>query len=121
MRNEDKIHISIMEYLDLVLPETWIIFHPPNGGKRNKAEAAKFKRMGVLAGVPDIFILGTRRDGLPATYMIEVKDPLGSLSKPQIEFLECADRINHKYTIARSIDDVRKFIREMDIPTREVQ
>ncbi len=30
--------------------------HSPNGGKRNWKEAVKFKRMGVSAGFPDIFI-----------------------------------------------------------------
>lgn len=30
--------------------------HPPNGGKRGKATAAKLKREGVKAGVPDALI-----------------------------------------------------------------
>ena len=30
------------------------LFHIPNGGKRNAAEAAHLKRQGVRAGVPDL-------------------------------------------------------------------
>ncbi len=33
-----------------------LIHHSPNGGARNKREGAKFKRMGTLAGFPDLFI-----------------------------------------------------------------
>jgi len=38
------------------------IFAIPNGGKRNRIEAAKLKRQGVKPGVPDIF-LPAPRDG----------------------------------------------------------
>lgn len=31
-------------------------FHPANGGKRTAREAARFKRLGVMAGVSDIFV-----------------------------------------------------------------
>lgn len=35
-------------------PELELMFHIPNGGSRNKLEAANLKRQGVKAGVPDI-------------------------------------------------------------------
>lgn len=35
-------------------PELALMYHIPNGGKRGKAEAARFKAAGVKAGVPDI-------------------------------------------------------------------
>lgn len=31
-------------------------FHIPNGGSRNKAEAANLKRQGVKAGAPDLCV-----------------------------------------------------------------
>lgn len=31
-----------------------LLYHVPNGGSRNPIEAAKFKAMGVVAGIPDI-------------------------------------------------------------------
>ncbi len=39
-----------------VYPALKLLFHIPNGGKRSKAEAARFKAMGVRAGVPDLFL-----------------------------------------------------------------
>lgn len=37
-------------------PELSLMYHIPNGGKRGKAEAARFRAMGVKSGVPDIFL-----------------------------------------------------------------
>lgn len=37
-------------------PELSLMYHVPNGGKRGKAEAARFRAMGVKSGVPDIFL-----------------------------------------------------------------
>ena len=39
-----------------------VMYHIPNGGKRSKSEAARFRTMGVKAGVPDIF-LPVKRSG----------------------------------------------------------
>jgi hypothetical protein len=37
-------------------PELGLLFHIPNGGSRNKAEAGRFKAEGVKAGVPDLLL-----------------------------------------------------------------
>ena len=37
-------------------PELALMFHIPNGGKRSKSEAGRFRAEGVKAGVPDIFL-----------------------------------------------------------------
>lgn len=37
-------------------PEIDLMFHIPNGGSRNKLEAANLKKQGVKAGVPDLFL-----------------------------------------------------------------
>ena len=39
-----------------IVPELALVFHIPNGGKRNATEAAHLKAQGVLAGVPDLFL-----------------------------------------------------------------
>lgn len=33
-----------------------LLIHIPNGGKRNRREAARLRRMGVRAGIPDYFL-----------------------------------------------------------------
>lgn len=37
-------------------PELRLLFHIPNGGKRTKTEAARFRAAGVRSGVPDLFL-----------------------------------------------------------------
>lgn len=57
---EDAMQVHLMEYLQFVfygprcIGQT--IFHIPNGGKRNKFEAARLHAMGVKPGVSDLFL-----------------------------------------------------------------
>lgn len=44
------------EYEKGAHPELKLLLHIPNGGTRSKAEAGKFKAMGVKSGVPDLFL-----------------------------------------------------------------
>lgn len=69
-------------------PELGLLHHIPNGGSRNKKEAVKLKRMGVLAGVADLH-LPVSRSGYHSIY-IEMKFDDGRLSKSQKEFLKAA-------------------------------
>lgn len=68
-----------------VHPELRLMFHVPNGGKRGKAEAARFKGAGVKAGVPDICLPVARR-GYHALY-IEMKALDGRPSQEQGEWI----------------------------------
>lgn len=43
-------------WMEVKYPELKYMYHIPNGGKRSKSEAARFKIMGVKPGVPDIFL-----------------------------------------------------------------
>lgn len=52
-------------------PELKLLHHIPNGGSRNKIEAANLKRQGVKAGVPDVH-LPVARGGFHGLY-IEMK------------------------------------------------
>lgn len=57
-RPEQALHINLVSTLRLLLPEPWLVVHVPNGGGRSKAEAGIFKAMGVLAGFPDLLVIG---------------------------------------------------------------
>ena len=52
-------------------PELDLLYHIPNGGSRNRLEAANLKRQGVKAGVPDL-CLPVARGGFHGLY-IEMK------------------------------------------------
>mgnify|MGYP000301316633 CR=1 FL=1 len=66
-------------------PELELLHHIPNGGKRSKAEAARFKAEGVKAGVPDV-CLPIPRGGFHGVY-IEMKRQGGRVSKEQAKWL----------------------------------
>jgi hypothetical protein len=57
-RTEQALQINLVSALRLMLPEPWLVVHVPNGGGRSKAEAGIFKAMGVLAGFPDLLVIG---------------------------------------------------------------
>ena len=70
---------------------------------------------GVLAGVPDIVVLGL--DG--RCWLIEVKGPGGSLSPEQCVIRDRCVAMRIPFVVAKSIDDVRLAFRLWEIPTRE--
>ena len=61
-------------------PDLKWLYHIPNGGKRGKVEAARFKAMGVKAGVPDL-CLPVARGGYHGLY-IEMKRRVGGRLSP---------------------------------------
>lgn len=67
-------------------PALKMLYHIPNGGTRNKLEAACLKRQGVKAGVPDIHL------PVPAgkfhSLYIELKAGNNKPTKEQIEWIE---------------------------------
>jgi VRR-NUC domain. len=62
-------------------PALELLYHVPNGGKRGIAEAARFRRMGVKSGVPDL-VLPVANGGYHGLY-IELKAHGGSVSPTQ--------------------------------------
>ncbi|MGL5753425.1 MAG: VRR-NUC domain-containing protein [Paraclostridium sp.] len=58
-RSEETEQMAVIDWCkinEFVYPELKLIYHIPNGGKRSSTEAARFKRAGVKAGVPDLHL-----------------------------------------------------------------
>lgn len=73
-RGEDTEQMGVIDWANWNtnrFPELRLLFHVPNGGKRDVKEAARFKAMGVKAGVPDL-CLPVARGGYAGLY-IEMK------------------------------------------------
>ncbi len=68
------------------VPALKLLYAIPNGGKRDKATAAKLKAEGVKAGVPDICLPIARR-GYHGFY-IELKIGMNRPTKDQLAWLE---------------------------------
>lgn len=67
-------------------PELELLFHIPNGGKRDKFVAFQLKRAGVKAGVPDL-CLPVARDGYHGLF-IELKYGRNTTTTKQDGWLE---------------------------------
>lgn len=66
-------------------PELEMLHHIPNGGSRNKLEAANLKRQGVKSGVPDLSLPVPR--GKYHGLYIELKHGKNKLSDSQREWI----------------------------------
>lgn len=75
-----------------------VLFHIPNGGKRNGKEGGKFKHMGVKRGVPDLFV-GLARKSYHGLFL-ELKKPGGQLSIEQKVMIERLRAQNYAVEVA---------------------
>jgi hypothetical protein len=77
-RPEDQIQRAVFQHLALRAAPGVFAFHPANGGRRSRVEAAILKGLGVRAGVPDVIAV---KDG--RTYAPELKALGGRLTEAQ--------------------------------------
>lgn len=71
---EDVIQTQLARFLVLACKPGVVWCHIPNGGSRNKIEAARLKAQGVKPGVPDLMFI---HDGHP--YFLELKRERGGV------------------------------------------
>jgi len=107
-----------VDYLRTVLPPECIVHHARNEinkrGKDIARELAKAKRLGAVAGFPDIVAL-TYRGAL----LFEVKAPKEYPSDTQKAIHERLRAMGYRVAVVRSVDDVRETLREWSFPTRD--
>ena len=73
-----------------------MIFHIPNGGQRSKIEGARMKSLGVLAGVPDLFIPSLK-------LFIEMKNTQGTPSAAQWKIMEQLGEYGYAVAVCNSL------------------
>lgn len=93
---EQKTLFEICEIQKHKYPELAMLFHIPNGGKRDAVTAAKLKAEGVKPGVPDLFLPVPR--GKYHGLFIELKrQSSGRLSETQRNW--CRDLTYQGYAV----------------------
>jgi len=109
---EDALQEQVFTYLRLQYGSRSHIqfFAVPNGGKRNVWEAARLKKQGVRAGVPDIFIFWDGGYGV-----IELKIGGGYLSKMQVIFREEWVSRGDKYAVCRTLESVIDTLKQWGV------
>ena len=88
---EQRNVFEIAEKLKGKYPEIALLFHIPNGGRRDAAEAANLKRQGVKPGVPDLF-LPVARGGYHGLFIEMKRRDGGRLSEYQKHWLHLLER-----------------------------
>ncbi|MFT9055120.1 MAG: VRR-NUC domain-containing protein [Ethanoligenens sp.] len=90
-----------------------LLYHVPNGGKRNKLEAANLKQEGVKAGVPDL-VLPVARGAYIGLY-IEMKYGDNRESENQIDWLTGLQSEGHFvcvcYSARLALDVIERYIK----------
>lgn len=84
--NEQKALFDWVAFARAQHPEIDLIYHIPNGGSRNKIEAANLKRQGVRPGVPDLCLPVAR--GVYHGLYIELKAGSNRPTKTQIKWIQ---------------------------------
>lgn len=89
----------------------------PNGGRRSLTEAIKFKRCGVIPGVPDLCI--PIPSGSYHGLYIELKRKVGGkASDSQIEWLAYLRKMGYFADIANGFDEARNIVIDYLLMTR---
>lgn len=116
MNPEEKFTISCVEYYKLKYPNGFI-FHIANERKTSRIRGGILKRMGVTAGVSDLFIPVLRRayGGMFVELKREkftAKGPkrVGEPSKEQLEFLVDMHRRGYAVAVAWNIDEFMNHV-----------
>lgn len=89
-------------------PELDLLFHIPNGGSRNRLEAANLKQQGVKAGVPDL-CLPVARGGFHGLY-IEMKYGKNKPTENQNEWMNALQNQGYAVAVCYSWEQASKVI-----------
>ena len=110
---EDTEQMGVIDWANVSkrrYPDLELIYHVPNGGKRDAREAARFKAMGVKAGVPDLCI-PVPRGGYAGLY-IEMKYGKNKPTDNQKKWISKLREYGHKVEVCYSGIEATEVIEE---------
>ena len=85
------------------------MFHVPNGGLRTKHEAAKFKAIGVVAGIPDLVLVLENGQ----SYFFEMKGDTTPLSKGQIRLHKAWRSKGIEIFVCRTLEEFQEKFKQV--------
>jgi len=102
---EIQIQATSFQWAWNTYPETRLcLFHVPNGGSRNKIEAAQLKASGVIPGIPDLIFIWKGH-----IYAFEAKTQYGKLSDVQKALHDAWKDQGITVSIFRSIEEFKSL------------
>lgn len=104
---EGELQRALVQYLRLLAPKNVIWYAVPNGVPASKRTGARFKALGVIAGVPDLaFVLS---DGRAA--FLELKAGAGRMSPEQKAFAERCAAMGVEHAVTNNLDQALAILR----------
>lgn len=117
-KREAPIQSAIVDYLRSVLPAECVVHHCRNEinkrGGHIARELAEAKRLGAVAGFPDLIVLTA-----PGALFFEVKAEGGYPSKSQKEMHARLAALGFPVAVVRSVDDVRESLAAWGVETKD--
>jgi len=102
---EDILQINLVLFIRHNYPGL-LFWHTPSGGYRHKMEASKFKRMGTIPGVPDLFFPSLK-------LFLELKTEKGKVSKVQKEVMAKLSACGYRCEVAYGLDEAKQIINSL--------
>ncbi|MGE8129039.1 hypothetical protein ACQKQD_18860 [Methylobacterium sp. NPDC080182] len=121
---ESPVHIAILDYLRATLPHGWRVKHTPNK-PRSMQQGRREKRMGAIAGWPDLDIIGPA-DFSPSIWFLEVKPPIvkglkkEGPSDVQLDVHDALGDLGHAVKVVRSVEEARQAVRDWRLPSNDM-
>jgi hypothetical protein len=114
-RPEQRLQIELVNTLRAIAPPLeFMCFHVPNGGYRTPREAAIFKALGVIPGIPDLVCLWSAgRVGF-----IELKAHNGALTNIQGRTHAFLRGMGFQVAVVRSVEQAIDTLKEWGAPIR---
>ena len=111
--NESQEQINLFRWANLQsckIPELKLLFHIPNGGKRNIVTARRLKAEGVKAGVPDLF-LPVPRGGYHGLF-VEMKAGKNKTTEKQDVWITDLRQQGYKVVVCYGCEEAMTEIKE---------
>jgi len=100
------------EFNGRIIPELSLLFHIPNGGKRDIITASRLKAQGVKRGVPDLFLPIPR--GTHHGLFIEMKRIGATTTTEQEEWLVTLQSVDYKAVVCEgwvaAADTIKRYL-----------
>ena len=103
---EDAIQAAIVQLLRLSADRRTIFLHIPNGMYASAKIGARFVKLGMLPGAPDLLVITP--DG--RSHFMEVKTAGGYQREPQKAFQARCAVLHLNYAIVRSLRDAEEVL-----------
>jgi hypothetical protein len=119
LRREEAVQATIVSWFKAALPPDWLVIHHYNN-PRSRIAGARLKRLGMMAGFPDLMILGPER----RVHFAEIKceaDVTGdrtTLSAKQRQTCNNLALLGHTVGVLRSIEDAEAWAGRVQLPIR---